>query len=66
LRHRHGRRAEKPRPARSKAAFDLNWVVAATFIVVIGGIGTVEGPIVGTAIFFALRWLTWPSGSRPA
>ncbi len=39
------------------AAFDLNWVVAATFIVVIGGIGTVEGPIVGTAIFFALRWL---------
>ena len=39
------------------AAFDLNWVVAATFIVVIGGIGTVEGPIVGAAIFFALRWL---------
>jgi len=39
------------------AAFDLNWVVAATFIVVIGGIGTVEGPIVGTAIFFGLRWL---------
>ena len=24
---------------------------------VIGGIGSVEGPIVGTAIFFALRWL---------
>jgi branched-chain amino acid transport system permease protein len=39
------------------AAFDLNWVGAATFIVVIGGIGTLEGPIVGTAIFFALRWL---------
>lgn len=39
------------------AAFDLNWVVAATFIVVIGGIGSVEGPIVGAAIFFALRWL---------
>jgi branched-chain amino acid transport system permease protein len=38
------------------AAFDANWVVAAIFIVVIGGIGTVEGPIVGTAIFFALRW----------
>jgi len=38
------------------AAFDPNWVVAAIFIVVIGGIGTVEGPIVGTAIFFALRW----------
>ena len=39
------------------AAFDPNWAVAAIFIVVIGGIGTVEGPIVGTAIFFGLRWL---------
>jgi branched-chain amino acid transport system permease protein len=38
------------------AAFDPNWVVAAIFIVVIGGIGTLEGPIVGAAIFFALRW----------
>lgn len=38
------------------AAFDLNWAVAAVFIVVIGGIGTLEGPIVGAAIFFALRW----------
>ena len=45
------------------AAFDLNWVVAATFIVVIGGIGTVEGPIVGTAIFFALRWLLADHGT---
>ncbi len=39
------------------AAFDANWVVASVFIVVIGGIGTLEGPILGTAIFFALRWL---------
>jgi branched-chain amino acid transport system permease protein len=39
------------------AAFDMNWVVAAVFIVVIGGIGTLEGPIIGTALFFALRWL---------
>jgi len=38
------------------AAFDPNWVVASIFIVVIGGIGTVEGPIVGTVIFFSLRW----------
>lgn len=38
------------------AAFDPNWAVAAVFIVVIGGIGTLEGPIVGTAIFFGLRW----------
>ncbi len=39
------------------AAFDMNWVIAATFIVVIGGIGTLEGPIIGTVGFFALRWL---------
>jgi branched-chain amino acid transport system permease protein len=39
------------------AAFDPNWAVAAVFIVVIGGIGTVEGPIIGTAVFFGLRWL---------
>ena len=38
------------------AAFDPNWAVAAVFIVVIGGIGTLEGPIVGAVIFFALRW----------
>jgi branched-chain amino acid transport system permease protein len=38
------------------AGFDLAWVVAATFIVVIGGIGTLEGPIVGCAVFFMLRW----------
>jgi branched-chain amino acid transport system permease protein len=38
------------------AAFDSNWSVAAIFIVVIGGIGTIEGPIVGAVIFFALRY----------
>ena len=38
------------------AAFDPNWAVAAVFIVVIGGIGTIEGPIVGAVIFFFLRW----------
>lgn len=39
------------------ASFDLNWVVVAIFIVVIGGIGTIEGPLVGAAVFFVLRWL---------
>ena len=29
---------------------------AANFIVVIGGIGTIEGVIAGAAVFFALRW----------
>ena len=37
------------------AGFDVNWVVYMMFIVIIGGIGTLEGPIIGTAIFFSLR-----------
>jgi branched-chain amino acid transport system permease protein len=37
------------------AAFDVNWVVYMMFIVMIGGIGTLEGPIIGTVIFFGLR-----------
>jgi branched-chain amino acid transport system permease protein len=36
-------------------AFDVNWVVVMLFITIIGGIGTIEGPIVGTAIYFGLR-----------
>src|SRR5690606_6252612 len=45
------------------SAFDLNWVVIAIFIVVIGGIGTLEGPIVGTIVYFALRELLADYGS---
>jgi len=37
------------------AAFDINWTSYMIFIVVIGGIGTLEGPIVGTLVFFLLR-----------
>ena len=38
------------------AAFSTNdWTAFVIFIVVIGGIGTIEGPIIGTLIFFALR-----------
>lgn len=38
------------------AAFSVNdWTAFVIFIVVIGGIGTLEGPIIGTVIFFALR-----------
>ncbi|MDS9950057.1 MAG: branched-chain amino acid ABC transporter permease, partial [Planktomarina sp.] len=38
------------------AAFSVNdWTAFVIFIVVIGGIGTIEGPIIGTLIFFALR-----------
>lgn len=39
-----------------EAAFSVNdWTAFVIFIVVIGGIGTLEGPIIGTLIFFALR-----------
>jgi len=38
------------------AAFSVNdWTAFVIFIVVIGGIGTIEGPIVGTLIYFLLR-----------
>ncbi len=47
------------------AAFSVNdWTAFVIFIVVIGGVGTIEGPIIGTILFFALRqvaadWGTW-------
>lgn len=45
------------------AAFDVNWVVYMMFIVMIGGIGTLEGPIIGAVIFFGLREIvTGPLG----
>jgi branched-chain amino acid transport system permease protein len=38
------------------AAFSVNdWTVFVIFIVVIGGIGTIEGPIIGTLLYFLLR-----------
>jgi len=37
-------------------AFSVNdWTAFVIFITVIGGIGRVEGPVIGTVIFFALR-----------
>ncbi len=39
-------------------AFGISWSVSMVFIVVIGGIGTIEGPIVGALIYIVLRqWL---------
>ena len=39
-----------------EAAFSVNdWTAFVIFITVIGGIGRIEGPIVGTIVFFALR-----------
>jgi branched-chain amino acid transport system permease protein len=38
------------------AAFSVNdWTAFVIFIVVIGGIGTIEGPIIGTIVYFLLR-----------
>ena len=39
-----------------QASFSIvDWSVLITFIVVIGGIGTIEGPILGAIFFFVLR-----------
>lgn len=46
------------------AAFTVNWTAFMIFIVVIGGIGTIEGPIVGTLVFFLLREFLAEYGSR--
>ena len=39
------------------AAFSVDWTAFMIFIVIIGGIGTIEGPIIGTLLFFLLREL---------
>jgi branched-chain amino acid transport system permease protein len=37
------------------AGFSINWTAYTIFIVVIGGLGSLEGPLVGTALFFLVR-----------
>ena len=37
------------------AAFGVDWTVAMIFIVVIGGLGRLEGPIVGAVVYFLLQ-----------
>ena len=45
-------------------AFSVNdWTAFVIFIVVIGGVGRIEGPILGTALFFVLRQLFADLGS---
>jgi branched-chain amino acid transport system permease protein len=36
-------------------AFGIEWTVALVFIVIIGGIGTIEGPIIGAVIYVFLQ-----------
>ncbi|PLY11560.1 MAG: branched-chain amino acid ABC transporter permease [Arcobacter sp.] len=38
-----------------EAAFSIEWTAMMFFIVVIGGIGTIEGPIIGTLIYITMR-----------
>ena len=38
-----------------EAAFSIDWTISMVFVVIIGGIGTMEGPIVGAIIFVLLR-----------
>ena len=41
------------------AMFSVNYAVFMIFIVVIGGLGTIEGPILGAIVFFGLQqWLS--------
>jgi ABC-type branched-subunit amino acid transport system permease subunit len=37
------------------AAFSVQWSAEMIFVTIIGGIGSIEGPILGTIIFFALQ-----------
>ncbi len=49
---------EKVRVAPSASFNITDWTIDIIFIVVIGGIGSLEGPIIGAVVFFVLReWL---------
>jgi ABC-type branched-subunit amino acid transport system permease subunit len=37
------------------AVFSIQWTAEMAFAVIIGGIGTIEGPIIGTAVFMVLQ-----------
>ena len=45
------------------AAFSVDWTVVMIFVVVIGGLGRIEGPILGAIVFFALQELLADYGS---
>lgn len=36
------------------AGFSINWTIAMTFMVIIGGLGTMEGPIVGAILYVVI------------
>ena len=37
------------------AVFDVKWTAEMAFATIIGGLGTIEGPIIGTAVFMVLQ-----------
>jgi branched-chain amino acid transport system permease protein len=45
------------------AAFGVEWTAWIIFIVIIGGLGSIEGPIIGTVVFIGLRELLGDFGS---
>lgn len=42
--------------------FDIDWQIKILFIVIVGGAGTLEGPVLGTLIYFGLRELFRDAG----
>jgi branched-chain amino acid transport system permease protein len=54
---------QKARISPDAAFSELDWTAYVIFIVVIGGIGTIEGPILGVIIFFLLQNLLADYGS---
>ncbi|MFI2361339.1 branched-chain amino acid ABC transporter permease [Promicromonospora sp. NPDC019610] len=43
--------------------YSVSWTAAMIFIVVVGGIGTIEGPIVGAVLYWALQQALAPLGT---
>ncbi|WP_297108079.1 branched-chain amino acid ABC transporter permease [uncultured Devosia sp.] len=43
-------------------AFDIDWQIRVLFIVIVGGLGSIEGPIIGIVIYFGLRELFRDAG----
>ncbi len=43
-------------------AFDIDWQIRILFVVIVGGVGTLEGPIIGTLLYFGLRELFHSAG----
>jgi branched-chain amino acid transport system permease protein len=37
------------------SAFSVSWSAQMIFATIIGGIGSIEGPIIGTVVFFVLQ-----------